>query len=112
MVNCVICLQGGTYTFADGLQYEEDWKYCDGYDRRFYTEICHGLQPAGRSQLTNNVPPLDIPAGCYDCGDGFYDPNSRVVVDYLGMFLRNAGCITVCVNIYIHTYIYKHFVVL
>ncbi|KAK7095211.1 MORN repeat-containing protein 5-like [Littorina saxatilis] len=81
----------GKYTFADGLQYEEEnWEYCDGYDRRFYTEICKGLKPAGRSQLTNKVPPLVIPEGCYDCGDGFYDPNSRVVVDYKMKFLRNA----------------------
>jgi len=44
----------GKYTFEDGLEYEEgDWEYCDGYDRRFYTEICDGLKPAGRSQLTN-----------------------------------------------------------
>ncbi|KAK7505005.1 hypothetical protein BaRGS_00003575 [Batillaria attramentaria] len=81
----------GKYTFADGLQYEEvDWEYCDGYDRRFYTEICDGLQPAGRSQLTNKVPPREIPEGCYDCGDGFYNPNTRVVVDYNNKFLRNA----------------------
>lgn len=40
----------GKYTFADGLVYEdEDWKYCDGYDRRFYTEIIGSLMPAGRS---------------------------------------------------------------
>ena len=32
---------------------EKDWDYCDGFDRRFYTEICHGLQPAGKSQLTD-----------------------------------------------------------
>ena len=38
----------GKYTFADGLDYkEEDWEYCDGYDRRFYTETCNGLKPAG-----------------------------------------------------------------
>ena len=42
----------GKYTFADGLEYDaEDWEYCDGYDRRFYTEICHGLKPAGTSLL-------------------------------------------------------------
>lgn len=46
---------------------------------------------SGRSQLTNRVPPRDIPSGCYDCGDGFYDPKSRVVVDYNKKFLRNAG---------------------
>ncbi|XP_063492098.1 MORN repeat-containing protein 5 isoform X3 [Symphalangus syndactylus] len=37
----------GTYTFADGLHYDEkNWHYCDGYDRRFYTEIPKGLKPA------------------------------------------------------------------
>ena len=30
----------GQYVFADGLKYEsQDWEYCDGYDRRFYTEV-------------------------------------------------------------------------
>ncbi|XP_028398256.1 MORN repeat-containing protein 5-like [Dendronephthya gigantea] len=81
----------GQFTFADGLKYEPtDWKYCDGYDRRFYTEICNGLKPAGRSQLTNGVPPRQIPEGCYDCGDGFYNPATRVVLDYQNRFLRNA----------------------
>lgn len=38
----------GSFTFADGLQYQEkDWDYCDGYDRRFYSERCNGLRPAG-----------------------------------------------------------------
>ncbi|KAF4082700.1 hypothetical protein AMELA_G00154530 [Ameiurus melas] len=85
-----ICKQGH-YIFSDGLEYEEtDWDYCDGYDRRFYTERCYGLKPAGESQLTNGDPPPVIPDGCYDCGDGFYDPNSRVVTAYTGGFLRNA----------------------
>ncbi|RDD43419.1 MORN repeat-containing protein 5 [Trichoplax sp. H2] len=81
----------GKYTFEDGLDYDQtEWLYCDGYDRRFYTEICNGLKPAGRSQLTDNEPPPSIPEGCYDCGDGFYDPKTRVVTDYDGKFLRNA----------------------
>ncbi|KAL5013015.1 hypothetical protein ScPMuIL_011566 [Solemya velum] len=82
----------GEYTFADGLEYREDgWQYCDGYDRRFFTETCGGLKPAGvGSQLTNRVPPREIPAGCYDCGDGFYNPQTRVVIDYDHKFLRNA----------------------
>ncbi|XP_060752351.1 MORN repeat-containing protein 5 isoform X1 [Tachysurus vachellii] len=85
-----ICKQG-QYTFSDGLEYEEtDWDYCDGYDRRFYTERCYGIKPAGESQLTNADPPPVIPDGFYDCGDGFYDPNTRVVTDYAGRFLRNA----------------------
>ncbi|XP_072016006.1 MORN repeat-containing protein 5-like [Amphiura filiformis] len=81
----------GKYTFADGLGYDEpEWLYCDGYDRRFYTEVCDGLKPAGRSQLTNRIPPRDIPEGCYDTGDGFYNPDTRVIVDYNHKFLRNA----------------------
>jgi hypothetical protein len=48
----------------------------------------------GRSQLTNLTPSREIPAGCYDCGDGFYNPVSRVVNTYEGKFLRNAGTCT------------------
>ncbi|XP_025905320.1 MORN repeat-containing protein 5, partial [Nothoprocta perdicaria] len=81
----------GKYTFADGLEYrDKNWHYCDGYDRRFYTEICSGLKPAGISQLTNLDPPRKIPEGCYDCGDGFYNPETRVIIDYKFRFLRNA----------------------
>ena len=39
---------GGTYTFSDGLVYGSDWHYCDGVDRRFYSEICNGIKPAGK----------------------------------------------------------------
>lgn len=43
---------GGKYTFHDGLEYEErGWNYCDGLDRRFYSEICHGIKPAGNCKL-------------------------------------------------------------
>lgn len=38
----------GKYIFVDGLVYEEEnWEYCDGYDRRFYIEICKGLKLVG-----------------------------------------------------------------
>ncbi|XP_030598826.1 MORN repeat-containing protein 5 isoform X2 [Archocentrus centrarchus] len=81
----------GTFTFADGLQYQEkDWDYCSGSDRRFYSERCNGLRPAGKSQITDLHPPRAIPDRCYDCGDGFYNPKTRVVTDYTGRFLRNA----------------------
>ncbi|XP_029693219.1 MORN repeat-containing protein 5 isoform X1 [Takifugu rubripes] len=82
----------GTVTFADGLRYQDDdWRYCDGHDRRFYTERCSGLRPSGESQLTEPHPPHAIPEGCYDCGEGFYDPRTRAVTSYEGGFLRNAG---------------------
>ncbi|XP_029024898.1 MORN repeat-containing protein 5 [Betta splendens] len=81
----------GSYTFSDGLQYKEkDWDYCDCLDRRFYTERCNGLRPAGESQITDLHPPRVIPDGCYDCGDGFYDPSTRVITSYTGGILRKA----------------------
>lgn len=46
---------------------------------------------SGISQLTNLDPPRKIPEGCFDCGDGFYNPNTRTVTDYELRFLRNAG---------------------
>lgn len=43
-----VFLDKGSFTFADGLQYQEkDWDYCNGFDRRFYSERCNGLRPAG-----------------------------------------------------------------
>lgn len=77
-------------TFKDGLIYHpEDWKYCTPQDRRFYSEICFGLQPAGMSQLTNRVHARPIPEGCYDVGDGFYNPKDRTVNDYEGKWIRD-----------------------
>ncbi|NWI55713.1 MORN5 protein, partial [Calyptomena viridis] len=81
----------GRFVFADGSEYEGDkWPYCDGYDRRFYTEITRGFKPPGIPQFTNLETARKIPEGCYDCGDGFYDPKTRIVVDYDFEFLRNA----------------------
>ncbi|KAM8871404.1 MORN repeat-containing protein 5 isoform 3-T3 [Synchiropus picturatus] len=84
----------GSFTYKDGLQYQsKDWDYCVGQDRRFYSERCNGLRPAGKSQLTDLHPPRVIPDGCYDCGDGFYDPLTRVITSYSGGFLRNAAAV-------------------
>ena len=44
--------QGGQYTFEDGLLHKEDnWEYCNMADRRFYSEICFGIKPAGKYAL-------------------------------------------------------------
>ncbi|XP_070408396.1 MORN repeat-containing protein 5 isoform X2 [Nothobranchius furzeri] len=78
----------GSLTFADGLQYRDrTWDYCDGYDRRFYSERCNGLTVSGDPRMTDLRP---IPDGCYDCVDGFCDPDTRVITSYSGEFLRNA----------------------
>ena len=34
---------------------------------------------------------LKVPLDWYDCGDGFYNPEKRVVYTYNNKFLRNAG---------------------
>lgn len=81
----------GKYIFPDDLEFKEtDWEYCDGYDRRFNTEIKEGLKSSGHTRLTNFEPTRQIPEGCYDCGDGFYVPEKRTVVDYELNFLRYA----------------------
>ncbi|XP_020615035.1 MORN repeat-containing protein 5-like [Orbicella faveolata] len=84
-------IKPGYFEFADGLRMEMDiWNYCDGdVDRVFKSEDENGIKPAGRSQLTNQDPPQTIPEGMYDCGDGFYDPVTRKVVNYDFVFLRN-----------------------
>ena len=45
----------------------------------------------GRTQLTDTDPATEIPLGWYDCGDGLYNPQNRVVYAYTMKFLRNAG---------------------
>lgn len=52
--------------------------------------MCNGIKPAGRTQLTDRDVPPEIPIGWYDCGDGLYNPENRVVYNYENKFLRNA----------------------
>ena len=73
----------GDFTFKDGLPYEkENWTYCTPQDRRFYTEMQGGIKPAGECQLADTDKAPEIPAGCYDAGDGYYDPKRRAVFQY------------------------------
>lgn len=39
----------GEIIFSDGLKYTEGAHYVDEFDRRFYTEICSGIKPAGKT---------------------------------------------------------------
>uniref|UniRef100_A0A8C4NEM6 MORN repeat-containing protein 5 n=1 Tax=Eptatretus burgeri TaxID=7764 RepID=A0A8C4NEM6_EPTBU len=81
----------GMYIFADGLVYSEnDWTHCDGRHRQYYTERCNGFKPAGLTQLTHSPSARDIPEGCYECHDGFYNPNTREVSTYEHKLLRYA----------------------
>ncbi|XP_049879677.1 MORN repeat-containing protein 5 [Pectinophora gossypiella] len=69
--------------FPDGLEFDEvEWNYCCPTDRRYTKEYDFGLEPAGRSYVTSEKPPVTIPPGYYDCGDGFYEPNTCCVYKY------------------------------
>ncbi|KAL3279263.1 hypothetical protein HHI36_016775 [Cryptolaemus montrouzieri] len=50
--------------------------YCKQPDRRFLTTLYNELLPAGREYLTNAQPTRNIPDGCYDVVDGFYNPKT------------------------------------
>lgn len=55
----------GKYTFADGLEFTEDnWSYCDGYDRQFYTEVINGMKPAGMTKYLSNLLPTVNTSQC------------------------------------------------
>mmetsp|Transcript_4690 Transcript_4690/g.6446 ORF Transcript_4690/g.6446 Transcript_4690/m.6446 type:complete len:169 (-) Transcript_4690:336-842(-) len=70
----------GEYVFGDGLKYSRhDWPYCTPKDRRFFTEINNGIKPAGEMQLTNEDQPLEMPEGCFNAGDGYYNPTTHAV---------------------------------
>lgn len=68
------------YQFENGCMY--NIKYCQISDRRFHNELINGLNPAGRSYMTNNYPERKIPKGCYDVVDGFYNPLTKCVYDF------------------------------
>lgn len=57
--------------------------YCQMPDRSFILERRFGLKPAGRSLEINSFDPREIPTGCYDTVDGFYDPQKKYVFDRL-----------------------------
>ena len=47
---------GGKYTFKDGLVHvEEEWEYCTPVDRRFYSETCNGIKPAGEELILEHI---------------------------------------------------------
>ena len=81
-------LISGRYEFHDGLKYENpaEWKYCTYKDRRFYYETINDIKnPEVEYYSTVNKV---IPEGCYDCGDGYYDPDKGMIFSYETQFLR------------------------
>ncbi|XP_053604807.1 MORN repeat-containing protein 5-like isoform X2 [Plodia interpunctella] len=69
--------------FADGLYYTDgDFEYCKMPDRRYTIEYDEGLNPADESYQTAEQPPKEIPPGYYDCGDGFFNAETKMVYRY------------------------------
>ncbi|XP_015179370.1 PREDICTED: MORN repeat-containing protein 5-like isoform X2 [Polistes dominula] len=71
------------YKFKDGLVFDEDnWKFCQFPDRRFYPCITSYLRPARETLETNFHPPKIIPIHCYDTGNGVYYPDTHCIMSY------------------------------
>ena len=75
--------EGGEYSFDDKLKYKEkNWKYCTAMDRRFQSEIVDGIPPAGSTKMSDKRKRNELPEGCYDCVDGYFDPESGNILSY------------------------------
>ena len=75
----------GEFIFDDDLVYDKNnWAYCSSRDPRFVKEIKDGVNIKGPlrdpSAKIENLE--NLPAGCYDCVDGYLDPKSFIVKDY------------------------------
>jgi len=75
----------GTYYYDDELQYfSKDWSYATDADRRFWTGIQNGIILADEPQLTDKNPPMWIPVGTHDVGNGYFDPLDGMLYKYNG----------------------------
>ena len=98
-------LQSASFLFADGLPYPATtpsspasplaWAYCTDADRRFASELQHGivLAPLGQSRLCDGrLGSRPLPFDCYDVGDGYLDVESAAVWDWesRGVKVRDA----------------------
>lgn len=69
--------------FPDGLAYRrENWGYCTGPDKRFINDEVKHLAPIGEHQRLPRRMDHPIPAGCYNTGDGFYNPKTKCLYSY------------------------------
>jgi hypothetical protein len=58
------------------LMFAQVGNYCTGEDRRIYPEHEKGIPHTGACDVHS------IPKGSFDCGDGYYDPESRIIWSY------------------------------
>ena len=81
-------LKEGKFVFSDDLEYKSSlslqWGYCSKKDPRFFTEVTGGLKlghPLLKESPADLVP--DVPYGCYDTIDGYFDPKKFAIFDYI-----------------------------
>jgi len=75
----------GKFLFEDGLHYERrKWEYCSpNGDRRFHREIEENVPQMGPLLYdTANPHPPPLPVGCYDCIEGFMNPEDHGIYSY------------------------------
>ncbi|KAF0307169.1 MORN repeat-containing protein 5 [Amphibalanus amphitrite] len=76
----------GLYTFADGLSFsDQNWKYCQYPDRRYWSEIQFGIgrrDAPSSPTATTTTRPSTCQRACLTPVDGVYDPKCRTVYDY------------------------------
>ncbi|OXA61660.1 uncharacterized protein LOC118435221 [Folsomia candida] len=82
----------GEITFGDGLKYSStNWSYCELPDRRLRAERYYGMRPAGDTIYNDQYPTHKLPPGCYDVGDGIYNPKNGEIRGYDGILIRRAN---------------------
>ena len=88
-VNGKLVEGSGKYEFSDGLKFEEPnkWDFCTYKDRRFYHEQIHGVDNPKIEKYAKKLF-RPIPEGCYDTGDGYYNPEKGTVFTYENVYLR------------------------
>ena len=81
-------LELGDYIFNDGLKFKDSalWDYCNHNDRRYYFEIINDVKNPEVSKYT--YLDKEIPESCYDTGDGYYDPEKGMILNYDHQFLK------------------------
>ena len=72
-----VCISSNTHTYTHTHTHTHTYIYI--YQSQSPNSSHSLISFQGISQLTNMDPPRKIPPGCYDCGDGFYNPNTRIV---------------------------------
>ena len=69
--------QSGKLIFDDNLEFKDkDWKYCSAEDRRFQSEQTGRLQAAGATKLSDRRERSELPIGCFDVVEGYFDPGT------------------------------------